>query len=160
MRSSPGKPVREIAPPMPGKWVGGKGSLACPQKGQYIEAHVFDDKGKEQGTVFLLVKRLFVTGSAGRSLLCDLVTATDEYYLHWTRTKEGSPTTVDGNYHLCKVDPTICVGGPAGSYVVHLGKWRLWKEEALIAGEVPDLSDNAEKAMRRFFKGWRCRQCT
>ena len=64
---------------MPGKWVGGKGSIAAPTKGQIIEAKVFDEAGNDQGSVFLLVKRLFGTGATGRTILADYITATDGY---------------------------------------------------------------------------------
>ena len=42
---------------MPGRWVGGPGSKACPVKDQYIEAKIFDEEGEEDGTVLLLIKR-------------------------------------------------------------------------------------------------------
>ena len=140
---------------MPGKWVGGPGSLACPQRGQFIEARVFDDSKKEQGTIFLEVKRLFGTGSSGRTFLGDLVTATDEYYRYWAASPEGIPSTVDGNYHLCRGDPRSCVGGAAGTVVVHLGKWRTWPEEELAEGKVPNLPKEATIMMNRYFKGAR-----
>jgi hypothetical protein len=140
---------------MPGKWVGGPGSLACPQRGQFIEARVFDDSKKEQGTIFLEVKRLFGTGSSGRTFLGDLVTATDEYYRYWAASPEGIPSTVDGNYHLCRGDPRSCVGGAAGTVVVHLRKWRTWPEEELAEGKVPNLPKEATIMMNRYFKGAR-----
>lgn len=68
--------------------------LACPQTGQFIEAKVFDDSKKEQGTIFVEVKRLFGTGSPGRTFLGDLVTASDEYYKYyryWVGSPEASP---------------------------------------------------------------------
>jgi hypothetical protein len=43
---------------MPGKWVGGRGSLACPTRGQLIEAYVHDDAvvhADEYSSVFPLV---------------------------------------------------------------------------------------------------------
>ena len=60
----------------------GKGSLACPSKGQIIEAKVFDNNGQDQGTILIIieVKRLFGTGSTGRSFLCDLITDIHDYY--------------------------------------------------------------------------------
>ena len=135
--------------------MGGPGSLACPQRGQFIEARVYDDSKKEQGTIFLEVKRLFGTGSSGRTFLGDLVTATDEYYRYWAASPEGTPSTVDGNYHLCRGDPRSCVGGAAGTVVVHLGKWRTWPEEELAEGRVPSLSKEAAIMMNRYFKGAR-----
>ena len=137
---------------MPGRWVGGPGSLACPQRGQFIEAKVFDDNKEDQGTIFLEVKRLFGTGSSGRTILGDLVTATDEYYRYWAASPEGIPSTVDGNYHLCRGDPRSCVGGAAGTVVVHLGKWRTWSEDELADGKVPSLSKEAAAMMSRYFK--------
>eukprot|EP00435_Cladocopium_sp_Y103_P017142 s2265_g4.t1 len=136
---------------MPGKWVGGKGSLAAPTKGQFIEAQVYDRESRGQGTIFLLVKRLFGTGATGRTILADLISATDEYNRHWITTEEGAPTTVDGSYHLCKGDPTICTGG-GGEHVVHVGKWRTWKEAELVAGEAITGNRGAEEMMLRYFK--------
>ena len=106
---------------------GGKGSIACPGRGQFIKAQVYDDAGKSQGTVFLEVKTLYGTGSAGQSILCDYITASDEYYRYWVTTADGVATTVDGNYHLCRGDPTSCQGRPGGRQIVHVGKWRIWK---------------------------------
>eukprot|EP00435_Cladocopium_sp_Y103_P054677 s172_g17.t2 len=118
---------------------------------QFIEAQVFDDGGKSQGTVFLEVKRLYGTGSSGRMILCDYVTASDEYYRYWVSTEDGVTTTVDGNYHLCRGDPTSCVGGGAGQ-VVHLGKWRVWSEKELIEGEASHLDAAAADEMLKYFK--------
>ena len=137
---------------MPGKWVGGKGSLACPQKGQFIEAKVFDTGGKDQGTIIIEVKRLFGTGSSGRTILGDFVTASDEYYRWWTTTEDGKPTTEDGSYHLCKNDPTTCVGGTTEGTVVHLGKWRVWPEDELTSGKASHLPKEALTLLNRYFK--------
>ena len=137
---------------MPGKWVGGRGSLACPTKRQLIEAHVHDDEGRPQGTVFLTVKRLFGTGSTGRSILCDYVTASDPYYRWWVSTDEGVGTTVDGLYHLCSGDPTKCTGGGKDERVVHLGKWRTWTEAELTEGKAEHLETAAQEQLLRYFK--------
>eukprot|EP00438_Fugacium_kawagutii_P032819 Skav214752 [mRNA] locus=scaffold983:202851:205260:- [translate_table: standard] len=136
---------------MPGKWVGGAGSLACPTKGQYIEAKVNDDEGKAQGTVFLEVKRLFGTGSTGRSILCNLVTASDKYYRYWASTKAGLPTTVDGNYHLCRGDPARCDGG-SGELTVHLGKWRTWDGIELLSEATDFLDKEAKESLLLYLK--------
>ena len=140
---------------MPGKWVGGKGSVACPVKGQYLEAQVFDAEGKDQGTVFLEVKRLYGTGSTGRTFLGDYITASDPFYRHWASTVAAAPTTIDGSYHLCRGDPTSCGGGPPEGMVIHLGKWRTWKEEELLQGEIEGLHKDGRRQMERFFKAHR-----
>jgi hypothetical protein len=41
---------------MPGRWVGGKGSIASPVRDNYIEGEVFTDKGENQGTIAIKVK--------------------------------------------------------------------------------------------------------
>eukprot|EP00435_Cladocopium_sp_Y103_P021590 s619_g5.t1 len=146
-----GETKKNISQAMPGKWVGGRGSLAAPTKGQFIEANVFDPAGKGQGTIILHVKRLFGTGTTGRTILADLVTATDEYYRHWVTTEEGAPTTVDGSYHLCKGDAATCTGG-GGEHLVHLGKWRTWTEAELVAGNATSGNKGAEEMLMRFFK--------
>lgn len=137
---------------MPGKWVGGKGSLACPTKGQLLEGHVFDDGGSPQGTVFLEVKRLFGTGATGRSILCDYITASDAYYRHWVSTDAGASSTVDGLYHLCKGDPTSCTGRGKDELIVHLGKWRTWTEGELTSGKAGHLEEGAQDQLLKFFK--------
>ena len=80
------------------------------------------------------------------------MTATDEYYRYWAASPEGIPSTVDGNYNLCRGDPRSCVGGAAGTVVVHLGKWRTWSEDELADGKVPNLSKEASAMMSRYFK--------
>lgn len=126
--------------------------MACPTRGQLIEAHVHDDEGWPQGTVILAVKRLFGTGSTGRSILCDYVTASDPYYRYWVSTDEGVGTTVDGLYHLCSGDPTKCAGGGKDERVVHLGKWRIWTEAELTGGKADHLEKAAQEQLLRFFK--------
>ena len=115
---------RRSGPPlplMPGRWVGGRGSLAAPTKGTYIEAEVFDDGGSQQGTVLLFVKKLFAPGETGRTFHGDLVTATDSYYRFWITLPAGAVTTIDGAYHLCKGKPSECKGGAKTEHMVHLG---------------------------------------
>lgn len=137
---------------MPKKWVGGKGSIACPGRGQYIEAHVYDDGGQPQGTIFLEVKTLYGTGGSGRSILCNYITASDPYYRYWVGTPEGASTTVDGTYHLCRGDPTTCQGGPGSAQVVHLGTWRVWSESELVNGKADHLEAAAEDELLKYFK--------
>ena len=137
---------------MPKKWVGGKGSLACPGRGQYIEAHVYDDGGQPQGTVFLEVKTLYGTGGSGRSILCNYITAADPYYRYWVGTEDGVSTTVDGTYHLCRGDPTTCQGGPGSAQVVHLGTWRVWSEAELVGGKADHLESAAQDELLKYFK--------
>lgn len=137
---------------MPGKWVGGKGSLACPTKGQLLEAQVFDDGGNPQQTLFLEVKRLFGTGATGRSILCDYITASDAYYRYWVTTGDGVSSTVDGLYHLCKGHPTSCTGGGKDELVIHLGKWRIWTEAELTSGKADHLEEPAQDQLLKFFK--------
>ena len=131
--------------------------MASPTKGQFLEAEVFDLKGEDQGTVFIEVVRIYAPGGTGRTILGNYITATDAYYRYWVTTAEGSPSTVDGNYHLCKSDARICMGGPPGEIIVHLGKWRSWKAEELEGGEIGGLAKEARGEMIRYFKGGRRR---
>ena len=126
--------------------------MASPTKGQYLEAEVFDVKGEDQGTVFIEVVRIYAPGGTGRTILGNYIAATDPYYRYWVSTEEGSPSTVDGNYHLCKGDARACMGGPPGEIIVHLGKWRTWKSEELEGGEVPGLAKEARGEMIRYFE--------
>ena len=45
---------------MPGKWVGGKGSVASPTKDVILEGKTVSDDGAPQGTVLVRVKRIYV----------------------------------------------------------------------------------------------------
>lgn len=115
---------------------------------------MYDDAGKSQGTVFLEVKTLYGTGPAGRSILCDYITALDEYYRYWVTTADGVATTVDGNYHLCRGDPTTCQGRPGGSQIVHVGKWRIWKIlKELVGEQATHLEGAAIDEMLKYFIG-------
>eukprot|EP00438_Fugacium_kawagutii_P013458 Skav231262 [mRNA] locus=scaffold2436:51122:57163:+ [translate_table: standard] len=138
---------------MPGHWVGGRGSVACPTKGQYIEAKIFDHDGKDQGTIFIEVVRLFGPSSAGRTFVANFVTATDDYYRHWVTTKDGKETVKGGFYHLCRGDPRTCDGGETGGHtVVHLGKWRSWTEAELLSGEATHLDRVAQNLLTHHMK--------
>eukprot|EP00438_Fugacium_kawagutii_P032213 Skav231673 [mRNA] locus=scaffold597:177506:179203:+ [translate_table: standard] len=138
---------------MPGKWVGGLGSKASPSKGDFIEGKVYDDEGQDQGTVLLEVKRLYSPGEEGRSILADLVTASDPYYRHWAKSKAGSPSTRDGMYHLCKGDPARCpVGVRSKELVVHVGKWRNWPLDESIRGEAKHFDKEGQAALTAFLK--------
>ncbi|CAK9036064.1 unnamed protein product [Durusdinium trenchii] len=135
---------------MPGKWHGRK-SLEGPTKGTYIEGEVYDDGGDPQGTVVLWVKRLFAPGETGRTLHGDVVTATDPYYRWWLASPDGAVTTVDGAYHICKGPPAECKGG-TGEHVVHLGKWRQWKEEELVDNSGGILDEDTHGHVQAYFK--------
>ena len=144
-----------VTSPMPGRWVGGRGSLAAPTKGTYIEAEVFDDSGKPQGTVLLFVKKLVAPGETGRTIHADLITATDSYYRFWITTPAGAVTTVDGAYHLCKGKPHECSGGGKADYVVHLGKWRNWKETEFLEEQQTEFIGPAKALLMAYMKGSR-----
>ena len=127
--------------------------MAAPTKGTYIEAEVFDNSGGQQGTVLLHVKKLFAPGETGRTFHADLVTATDSYYRFWITTPEGAETTVDGAYHLCKGKPHECKGGARAEYMVHLGKWRQWKEDEFLDEGQCDFVGPAKALMMTYMKG-------
>ena len=137
---------------MPTKWVGGKGSVASPTKDQFIEARVIDEGGNDQGTILLKIKRIYAPGELGRFVLADLLSASDGYYRAWAESKQGRPSTVDGSYHFCRGDPSTCNAGKKDDLIVHLGKWRAWKEDELIS-EAPEGYDREAQAMlTRYFK--------
>ena len=140
---------------MPGRWAGGRGSAGCPLKGTMIEAEVHDDAGKQQGVIFIYVKRLYSPGEAGRSLLADYVAASDEFYRYWVTTSAGAVTTVDGLYHLCRGNPTTCTGGTRNAMVVHLGKWRVWEDEELRDGLPNEYPKETKSQLVRYLKATR-----
>ena len=138
---------------MPGKWVGGKGSKACPEVGNVIEAMVYDDDGGQQGFVVIEVKRLSPPGEHGRFIQCDYITASDSFYRFWVESGAGSDTKRDGNYHLCKGNPTECTSRPrTGGQAVHLGKWRILKDEDLNPTVLTHYTGDAIGDLTRYAK--------
>ena len=115
---------------MPGRWVGGKGSLASPTKDLLIEGKVFDKEGHGQGTILIKVKRIYAPGGLGRFILGDFISASSKEYREWVSTKKGRLTTTDGSYHLCRGVPGECPAAGQSEVTVHIGQWRTWKEEA------------------------------
>lgn len=93
---------------MPGRWVGGPGSKACPVKDQYIEAKIFDEEGEEDGTVLLLIKRFYTPGEMGRFLLGDYLSASSKKFRAWVERRDSDFSVIDGSYHLCKTNPGEC----------------------------------------------------
>ena len=132
---------------MPGKWVGGKGSIASPLKGQVIEGHVTTEGGNACGTILIKVKRLYAPGTLGRFVLADFVSASDKRYREFVGTKKGKLTVTDGSYHFCRGGPPEeCVAAGQADVVVHIGKWRIWKEDDL-AREAPENYEKEAKAL-------------
>ena len=136
---------------MPGRW-SSRGASSGVTKGNYLEGEVFDEDGSPQGTLVVWVKRVFPPGEHGRTFHGDLVTATDPYYQYWITTPEGQCTTVDGSYHLCIGNPVACPGG-GGDLVVHMGRWRVWKEAELVEDNGTAFQGEAEILKDYFFKG-------
>ena len=137
---------------MPGRWVGGKGSRACPEKDSIFEAEVFQDDGSPQGTVLLVVRRLYSPGENGRFLLADHISASDEYYRYWVGSPEGAAAVREGNYHLCKVAPKECPAKSKAHLTIHLGRWRTFKQEELVRANLPDYPKEALGEIEAFFK--------
>ena len=137
---------------MPSRWVGGKGSIASPTKDQYVEGRVLDEEGKDQGTIILKIKRIYAPGELGRFVLADLLSASDAYYRAWAESKVGKPSTEDGSYHFCRGDPSTCVAGKKEDLIVHVGKWRSWKEDELITSPPEGYDREAQAMLMRFFK--------
>ena len=143
----------EVEPPtrlMPGKWVGGKGSKACPSRGDFVEGQVLDDQGDQQGTIFLEVKRIYAPGSGGRFFLGDVLSASDRFYRHWLTTEEGRVTTRDGSYHLCSAHECDVRG--SGGTVVHVGKWRNWPAHDLTNGLPIEYDKECRGQVMRYMK--------
>eukprot|EP00438_Fugacium_kawagutii_P026275 Skav208229 [mRNA] locus=scaffold2601:80703:82422:+ [translate_table: standard] len=135
------------------KWVGGKGSVACPTRGQVIEGKVLDSQGRDQGTVFVEVQRLYGNTATGRTFLGNYITATDEYYRYWMSRGEGKSLAVNGSYHLCRGDQAACQRGSGTSgEVVHIGKWRHWTTKELLNGEADHLDGGAANLLTHYLK--------
>ena len=138
---------------MPGRWVGGRGSVASPVKDSFLEGKVYTDIGDPQGTVLLRVKRIYSPGALGRFFLGDYISASEKEYRSWAESKRGRVTTVDGSYHLCKTGPGDCTAAGQHDITVHIGQWRTWKEAELLAGEAPEgYNREAKGLITRFFK--------
>ena len=130
---------------MPGRWVGGKGSRACPEKDSIFEAEVFQDDGS------LTIRRLYSPGENGRFLLADFIAASDEYYRYWVETPEGRAAISEGNYHLCKVSPGERTAKSRTHTTIHLGKWRAFKREELTKANLPDYPKQVLGEIEAFF---------
>ena len=137
---------------MPGRWVGGKRSKACPSKGDFVEGQVLDDGGKPQGSVFLEVKRIYAPGAGGRFILGDVLSASDRFYRHWLTTEDGRVTASDGSYHLCSQGASECDVKGSGGVVVHLGKWRNWPAEELSNGLPIEFDKECRSQVNRYMK--------
>ena len=138
---------------MPGRWVGGKGSIAAPTKDLILEGKAYTDDGDPRGTVLVRVKRIYAPGALGRFFLGDYISASDKEYRAWTETKKGRVTTVDGSYHLCKTAPGECTATGQHSITAHLGQWRVWKEAELLAGQAPEgYNREAKGLITRYLK--------
>ncbi len=117
---------------MPSRWVGGRGSIASPTKGQLVEGQAVDGEGNDDGLVLILVKRIYSPGEQGRTVLGDYVPASTKKFRNWIESDEGRPAQVDGAYHFCKVEPAMCTAHSKSEVCVHIGKWRSWKEDELL----------------------------
>lgn len=137
---------------MPGKWVGGRNSVACPSKDQYIEGKTVDDDGNAQGTVLVKVKRIFSPGEKGRFFLGDYLAASEKVYRDWASSKMGRASTIDGSYHLCRAGPERCDAVSSRDIVVHLGQWRTWKEEELVEGGPEHYPRETRNLVSQYFK--------
>eukprot|EP00438_Fugacium_kawagutii_P031009 Skav224082 [mRNA] locus=scaffold942:224151:230115:+ [translate_table: standard] len=137
---------------MPGRWVGGRGSQACPTKDQFIEGRTVGDYGEPQGTVLVRVKRLYSPGEKGRFILGDYVAASEKAYREWASSKAGKLAAIDGSYHLCRAGAEHCQAGGTHDVVVHIGQWRTWKEEELMAGGPDEYPREARNLVQQFFK--------
>eukprot|EP00438_Fugacium_kawagutii_P026465 Skav202776 [mRNA] locus=scaffold326:329563:334590:- [translate_table: standard] len=137
---------------MPGRWVGGRGSQACPLKDQFFEGKTIDDERNDQGTVLVRVKRIYSPGEKGRFLLGDYVAASDKAHRDWASSKMGRPSTIDGSYHLCRAGPEKCTASNQHDIVVHVGQWRLWKEDELMAGGPDHFPREARNLVQAYFK--------
>ena len=146
------EPEKDLPPTMPGKWVGGRGSRACPEKDSIFEAEVFQEDGSAQGTILLLVKRLYSPGENGRFILADFITASDEYYRYWVGTPAGMATVEDGSYHLFRAIPRECPAKSKSHETVHLGRWRSFTQEELTKENLPDYPRVALGEIQSFLK--------
>lgn len=130
--------------------MGGKGSKACPEVGNLIEAMVYDDEGQDQGFVMVEVKRVFAPGEQGRFFQGDYVTAS---YRFWVESGGGHETKEDGMYHLCKSFAPDCTAkSRSGAVVVHLGKWRTLKEEDIGTAALDHYTGDAKGDLTRYGK--------
>ena len=114
---------------MPGRWVGGKGSVASPVKDQIIEGQIVDDEGKPNGNVLILIKRIYTPGELGRFVLADYISASAADFRKWIESDDGKVSQIDGSYHFCKVESKSCTAVSSLDICVHVGKWRVWKED-------------------------------
>ena len=137
---------------MPGRWVGGKGSVASPVKDQLIEGQIVNEGGEAEGNILILIKRIYSPGELGRFVLGDYVAASAASFRRWIESDEGKVTQVDGSYHFCKVDPSGCTAHNKNGVCVHIGKWRVHKEDELVDSGIKEFGKAGNLLISQYFK--------
>ena len=146
---APGNGEKDL---MPGRWVGGKGSVASPVKDQIIEGQIVDDEGRPNGNVLILIKRIYTPGELGRFVLADYISASAADFRRWIESDDGKVSQVDGSYHFCKVESKNCTAVSSLDICVHVGKLRVWKEDELINKGISEFGKAGNLLISRFFK--------
>ena len=144
--------VNPVSWRMPGRWVGGKGSVASPVKDQLIEGQIVNEDGESEGNILILIKRIYSPGELGRFVLGDYVVASALTFRRWIESDEGKVTQVDGSYHFCKVDPKGCAAQNRNGVCVHIGKWRVHKEDELVDGGIKEFGKAGNLLISQYFK--------
>eukprot|EP00434_Breviolum_minutum_P021831 symbB.v1.2.019267.t1/scaffold1509.1/size114668/2 len=119
---------------------------------QIIEGQIVDDEGKPNGNVLILIKRIYTPGELGRFVLADYISASAADFRKWIESDDGKVSQIDGSYHFCKVESKSCTAVSSLDICVHVGKWRVWKEDELINKGISEFRKAGNLLISRFFK--------
>lgn len=120
---------------------GGSGSPPPIKRGDVVEAAVYDDSGKPQGTILLGVFEVVEEINGGRLLSAMFLAAEDYYYHWWMNDGEGAPKKEKGYCHLCGKSALKCPKLKKHGNVVHSDRYRCLGQEPLTARKVPWLGE-------------------
>ena len=102
--------------------------------------------------MLILIKRIYTPGELGRFVLADYISASAADFRKWIESDDGKVSQIDGSYHFCKVESKSCTAVSSLDICVHVGKWRVWKEDELINKGISEFGKAGNLLISRFFK--------
>ena len=112
---------------------------SCP--GDVLELRVYDDTGKEQGTILGGTWRVASKYKGGEVIEGHFLGASDIYYQWWMNEGEGAPNRHKGWYHLCRGPTKECPPTTKHKNMVHSDRYRNLGPKVLGSKRIPWLGD-------------------